>query len=559
MERLEIGVCNPCRIQNHLVTLTNQGTVCSEFSSPSPPMHDHETKDVEIATPGNGRGSTCNSGCPSTLSTPVVFEPRKWLMESPNLNSLRIESSEESIGSIIHEIASSRGPDPCHAEVPSPTRVEEDAAEPEETAAQTASNRVDMTNFPEFHEADAPKPTAECPSSQSLMSIPDPHDPLLSYYFTHFPHMFAPAPAPPHAPPSLTPAPHCCAYPTQVTTTAGGFEHLPPQHMQFNPPPQLSQLQEPIVINVPNQPTDYPSFHSASSCSILSSSFEMHPPALPNDGHPYLSSDGGGPYHPDDQQPPPPPVVISMTQPNVGIPQQLPPAQLPYPAPMQVSAQHQPRIPAFPQPIHAPTFVDAAGNIMTPVSGAPALVFPPAADAALQQMIPAAALPNPTVVGAPVVCANDQVVLPQYLSDLTRVIQPQPPPQSMQPPFMVSMNMPQSTMPTPVVAAPQSAPPPPPPPSIPQPAQIVMAQQPVMPIHPMPQQSNGSMFPVFNPVQMIAVDVPAVPGPSMPVAIDPSPLAQRTATGVRPLMEIKVRDLEGMDSVFVMVKMSISD
>ena len=52
---------------------------------------------------------------------------------------------------------------------------------------------------------------------------------------------------------------------------------------------------------------------------------------------------------------------------------------------------------------------------------------------------------------------------------------------------------------------------------------------------------------------MIAVDVPAVPGPSMPVAIDPSPLAQRPATGVRPLMEIKVRGLEGMNIVFVMV------
>ena len=62
----------------------------------------------------------------------------------------------------------------------------------------------------------------------------------------------------------------------------------------------------------------------------------------------------------------------------------------------------------------------------------------------------------------------------------------------------------------------------------------------------MPQPNGPSLLPVFNPVQMIAVDVPAMPCQSMAVSVEAGTQAAVIAgqrSGVKPLMDIKVREV----------------
>ena len=173
-------------------------------------------------------------------------------MESPNLSSLKIDSDEESLESIINEIAASQGPSHADDLLGGDAVVVEHA---ETSAEAVAISATELRSFPEFHDESENRVVDDgynthfnnvnnnhnnnnnhhpdnlphlpyVPSDHSLISIPDPHDPLLSYYFAHFPHMFAPP---------------CCPYP-QVSS-APSFDPL--QHhqhpMQYAPP--LSQLQ----------------------------------------------------------------------------------------------------------------------------------------------------------------------------------------------------------------------------------------------------------------------------------------------------------------------------
>ena len=126
------------------------------------------------------------------------------------------------------------------------------------------------------------------------------------------------------------------------------------------------------------------------------------------------------------------------------------------------------------------------------------------------------------------------------MPEFAKIIQPQPP-------FVAPMTVPQQAapMPAPMIATPIPLPAPPPPQ---QQAPIIMTQPPIVPIQTIHQQqqpppvNGGPLIPLFNPVQMIAVDVPAIT-----CAPSPPPFEQNTQSavsgqrnGVRALMEIKV-------------------
>lgn len=333
--------------------------------------------------------------------------------------------------------------------------------------------------------------------------------------------------------------PPCCPYP-QVTS-AQSFEQL--QHpMPYAPP--LSQLQEPIIINVPNP--ELSPFASASSCSVgLSPSFEMlhHPPMMASQGECFqLSADG----------PPPPPSGPVPGQPF--FPDErlrtLPESQQRHPFPFTQHSQLQPP----PHLQHPQTFIDPSGNLVVPVSGQPGpgtMMFPPQGDQLIQVM--PVGPPNSGIVAGPVAAASGQVAMPQFHlpHEMPRFMHPQPfASQQIQTPLIVAMPPCPPLQPGPMIVPPSPTgplPPPPPPP----PAQVLMTQQPVVSLQPpivplqtMQQHPAGPMIPVFNQVPMITVDLPTIPCSPLPVNAEHnhSPAMPAQNTGVRPLMDIKDDD-----------------
>ena len=234
----------------------------------------------------------------------------------------------------------------------------------------------------------------------------------------------------------------------------------PPQHHPMPFPAQISQLQEPIVINVPNPggAADFPPFPSASSGSLglSSSSFDAHhphhhPPAPfpPPDGRPFLPADAAmmTPFHPEEQQQPPlpPPAAPAMMvpisiqqQPFPMAPQLHPPPPQPPHLPLQPQPQITNKIPAFAAPLQQrlpprpplqqPTFVDAAGHPIAPPTSAPTFMFstavdpqPPPPPPPHLPMMPGVvtSAANVAVIAAgptPMVCGNEPVMMPQFHS-----------------------------------------------------------------------------------------------------------------------------------------------
>ena len=392
---------------------------------------------------------------------------------------------------------------------------------------------VDASTSFTFNKEDHSNPLLYVASDHSLISIPDPNDPHLSFYYTHFPHMFPPIFAPP-----------------------------------------LSQLQEPIVINVPNSTGDFPPFASVSSCSIgISPSFEMlhHPPLLPTQGD-YIPFSTGGPTQHYPRQPPPRPPHPGQPygreehfmQPAPPITPQMAPPARPATSNQQsgqvgqrMASQMQASISecsAQPPPPMQQSFVDNSGNILVHMpSGHPAVLLPPQGDQ-LVQVLPSG-IPRPTIVNAnPILCPLEATVMPHFPlpPDMPRVVTPQPlvATSQIQNPLVLSMSVSQPPCPQPflpppsVVMAATSGPGPSPSPApmsqvLMAPPSVVHMQQPMVPVQAIQNHSGAAMFPVFNQVPLIAVDVPAMCS-TMPTEANPPTVLSNQRASVRPLMDIKV-------------------